>query len=571
MVLSLKDRINKKLLESGIIDQDKLDKAVQFQKERGGKLSQILIDLGYIKQRDMLVALSQDLNIPLITLSKYNIDPTIIELVPREIARHYQLIPLSKMGPTITIAAADPLNIFALDDIKSLTGFDVRMVLASTDEISSAIEQHYGRHTHKEIETVIKGMEEPEVVTTVGEEEETSTQDLIRLTQDVPIVKLTNMILSEAVNLKASDILIEPLENETRVRYRIDGILQSARKFPKTMHEAIISRIKIMSELNIAERRLPQDGRFKLKFKNRRVDYRVSILPTSYGEKAGLRILDKAQVSLDVEKLGFSGRPLEAIKKCAIRPHGMILICGPTGSGKTTTLYSILKFIDTPEKNFITVEDPIEFDLKGINQVNVRPEIGLTFAATLRSMLRQDPDIIMVGEIRDLETLDISIKAALTGHLLLSTLHTNTAPGAITRMMNMGQEPFLISSSVIMIAAQRLVRSICTRCKEPYEIDGALKESLETGGRNISTFYKGKGCRACFGSGYKGRVGIVEVMILDPNIKRLIMDKATENDIKEQAVAAGMITLREDGVMKAAEGFTTLEEVMKVTVSDKRQ
>ncbi|MFH1867549.1 MAG: ATPase, T2SS/T4P/T4SS family [Candidatus Omnitrophota bacterium] len=570
MVLSLKDRIAKKLLESGIIDQEKLDKALQFQKERGGILSKVLVDLGYVKQKDILVALSQDLNIPLINLNKYNIDPSIIELVPREIARHYQLIPLSKMGPTITIAAADPLNIFALDDIKSLTGFDVRMVLAGADEIMAAIEQHYGKHTHKEIENVIKNMEEPELVTTVQEEAQTSTQDLAKLTQDVPVVKLANMILSEAVELKASDILIEPLENETRVRYRIDGILQSARKFPKTMHEAIISRIKIMSELNISERRLPQDGRFKLKIKNRFVDYRVSILPTSFGEKAGLRILDKAQVTLDVEKLGFTGKSLEDIKSAALRPHGMILMCGPTGSGKTTTLYSILKFIDSPEKNFITVEDPIEFDLKGINQVNARPEIGLTFALSLRSILRQDPDVIMIGEIRDFETLDISIKAALTGHLLLSTLHTNSAPGAITRMVNMGQEPFLISSSVNLIASQRLIRSICTRCKEPYEIGEEAKENLGIQGRNISKFYKGKGCKACFGSGYKGRIGIIEVLMLDTDMKRLIMDKATENQIKEQAVASGMITLREDGLAKAAQGLTTLEEVIRATLADKK-
>lgn len=567
MGLFLKDRISKKLLESGLIDQGQLDKALQFQKEKGGKLSQILIDLGYIKQDDFLLALSQDLNIPLINLSKYNIDSTIIDLVPREIARHYQLIPLSKMGPTITIAVADPLNIFAIDDIKSLTGYDVRLVLASSQEIMTAIKNYYGRHTHTEIETVIKRMESPEVITTV-EARGSTPQELVKFTQDVPIVRVTNVILSEASQLKASDIFIEPMEEKTRVRYRIDGLLQNARILPKKMHEAIISRLKVMSELNIAERRLPQDGRFKLKIRNRFIDFRISILPTSYGEKAGLRILDKDQVSLDIKKLGFSGKGMEGLRQSAERPHGMILICGPTGSGKTTTLYSILKLIDTPGKNFITVEDPIEYDLKGINQVNARADIGLTFAATLRSMLRQDPDVIMVGEIRDYETLDIGIKAALTGHLVLSTLHTNTAPGAVTRMINMGLEPFLISSSVIMIGAQRLLRRICSRCLEPYEIDETVRKTVGINDKNLTTFFRGKGCKLCFGTGYRSRIGIIEVLILDADMKRLIMNKASEHELKEQAQASGMITLREDGILKAKEGLTSLEEVVRVTASD---
>lgn len=567
MSLSLKDRITKKLLESEIIDQSQLDKALQFQKEKGGKLSQILIDLKYVKKKDLLVTLSQDLNIPLINLNKYSIDPTVIELVPREIARHYQLIPLSKMGPTITIAVADPLNIFALDDIKSLTGFDVRLVLADADDIISAIEEYYGKHTHEEIQTVIEHMGEPEVIVSVEEGEE-SPQQLIKLTQEMPIVRATNMILTEAVRLQASDVLIEPMESETRIRYRIDGLLQNARTLPKTLHEAIISRIKVMSELNIAERRLPQDGRLKLKVKNRFVDFRISILPSSYGEKAGIRILDQAQATLDLEKLGFTGQALEDLKRNAMRPHGMIVVCGPTGSGKTTTLYSVLKYIDSPEQNIITVEDPIEFDLKGINQVNARPDIGLTFAASLRSILRQDPDIIMVGEIRDFETLDIAVKAALTGHLVLTTVHTNTASGAITRMVNMGLEPFLISSSVILIAAQRLVRKICDKCKESYEIDEATRKSVGVSDRNLKTFYRGRGCKFCFNTGYKGRIGIIEVLTLDQEIKKLIMDKATENDIKKAAMLSGMLTLRQDGILKASEGLTALEEIVRVTAGD---
>jgi len=567
MALSLKDRITKKLLESKIIDQSQLDKALQFQKEKGGKLSQILIDLKYVKKKDLLITLSQDLNIPLINLSKYSIDPAVIELVPREIARHYQLIPLSKMGPTITIAVADPLNIFALDDIKSLTGFDVRLVLADTDDIISAVEEYYGKHTHEEIQTVIEHMGEPEVMVSIEEGQE-SPQQLIKLTQEMPIVRATNMILTEAVRLQASDVLIEPMESETRIRYRIDGLLQNARTLSKTLHEAIISRIKVMSELNIAERRLPQDGRLKLKVKNRFVDFRISILPSSYGEKAGIRILDQAQATLDLEKLGFTGQALEDLKRNAMRPHGMMVVCGPTGSGKTTTLYSVLKYIDSPEHNIITVEDPIEFDLKGINQVNARPDIGLTFAASLRSMLRQDPDIIMVGEIRDFETLDIAVKAALTGHLVLTTVHTNTAPGAITRMVNMGLEPFLISSSVILIAAQRLVRKICDKCKGSYEIDEATRKSVGISDRNLKMFYRGKGCKFCFNTGYKGRIGIIEVLTLNQEIKKLVMDKATENDIKKVAMHSGMLTLRQDGVQKASEGLTTLEEIVRVTAGD---
>ena len=570
MVLSLKDRVTSKLLESRIISQDQLDKALLFQREKGGKLSQILIDLGFVKQEELLITLSQDLNIPLINLNKYNADPTVIEIVPREIARHYHILPLSKIGLTITIAVSDPLNIFAIDDIKSLTGFDVRLVLTDSESINAAIEQHYSKHTHNQIETVVKRMEAPEVLVTAQDINDLNPEKLVKLTQKMPIVRATNVILSEAVQLKASDILIEPMDGETRIRFRIDGLLQVARLIPKTLHEAVVSRIKVMSELNIAERRLPQDGRFKLKIRNRFVDFRISVLPSSFGEKVGIRVLDQANITLNVEKLGFTGGSLEILKLNSLKPHGMILACGPTGSGKTTTLYSILHYVDSLDKNIVTIEDPIEFDLKGINQVNAKLEIGLTFALALRSILRQDPDVIMVGEIRDFDTLDIAVKAALTGHLVLSTIHTNTAPGAITRMINMGLEPFLISSSVIMIAAQRLVRKICDKCKESYEIDDDIRKSVGVKEETGATFYKGKGCRFCFGTGYKGRIGIIEVLTLDANIRRLIMNNATEAQIKEQARSSGMITLREDGIAKARQGLTTLEEIIRVTVGDKR-
>jgi type IV pilus assembly protein PilB len=568
MALPLKDRISKRLLASNIINQEQLDKALWLQKEKGGTLSQILVDQGFVKQKEILLALSEDLNIPLINLNKYIIDPSIIDLIPKEISRYYQILPLSKIGPTITIAVSDPLNIFAIDDIKSLTGFDVRIVLSEPASINSAIENYYGKHTSQEIKQMVKKMEDTELLLSQAESDNMQSQDLVKLTQEMPIVKATNMILSEAVRLKASDILIEPMENETRIRYRIDGLLQTGRSIPKALHEAIISRIKIMSELDIAERRLPQDGRFKLKSKNRFVDFRISILPSSYGEKAGIRVLDQENATLDIDKLGFTDKSIECIKENALKPHGMILTCGPTGSGKTTTLYSILNFADSPEKNIITVEDPIEFDLKGINQVNAKPDIGLTFASALRSMLRQDPDMIMVGEIRDFETLDIAVKAALTGHIVLSTLHTNTAIGAITRMINMGLEPFLISSSVIMIAAQRLVRKICDKCKQPYEISDELKNSIDIKDYSSHTFYKGIGCQFCLGTGYKGRIGIIEALTLNADIRRLIMNNASESEIKKIAKSSGMITLREDGISKAQQGLTTLEEVVRVTVGD---
>ncbi|UCH12333.1 MAG: Flp pilus assembly complex ATPase component TadA [Candidatus Omnitrophota bacterium] len=570
MPQTLKQRITNTLLEKKLLSKKRLDEALKVQRERGGKLSQILVNLGYVKEQDLVSALSQNLNIPAISLEKYRIDPSVTELVPKEIARRYEIIPISKIKKSLTIAMADPLNVFAIDDIASLTGFQVRVVIATAKEILDAIEQYYAAHTRKAIEAVVKVMEKPESITTevVGAKQLT-VSELRQMVEEVPVVKVTNMILAEAIGLKASDVLIEPLEDVTRIRYRIDGLLQKARTLPKRMHDAVISRIKVMSELNIAEHRLPQDGRFKIKFKDRFVDFRIAILPSSYGEKAGLRILDKAQATLDIEKLGFKGRPLEELKKAAMRPHGMILVCGPTGCGKTTSLYSILKYIETPEKNMLTVEDPVEFDLPGINQVNARPETGLTFAATLRSMLRQDPDIIMVGEIRDYETADIAIKAALTGHLVLSTLHTNTAAGAITRAVNMGIEPFLISSSVILIAAQRLVRKICTKCKEHYKINDSIRKEFNLSKGAKDKFYKGGGCDFCLDTGYKGRIGIIEVIALTPTIRALVMDKASESEIKEQARKEGMITLREDGLNKAKAGITTLEEVTRVTMADK--
>lgn len=570
MARTLKQIIADTLLEKKLVTKKQLDEALEIQKKQGGKLSKILTKLGYVKEKDLVSVLSQSLNIPTISLQKYKIDPSLTQIIPRQIAQRYEIIPISKIEKNLTIATADPLNVFAVDDITSVTGFQVRLVMATSKEILDSIETNYAGQTHQALEKIVKDMEKPDDITTeLIAEKSMTVSELRRMTEEVPVVKVTNMLLSEATRLKASDILVEPLENATRIRYRIDGFLQEARSLPKSMHDAIISRIKIMSELNIAEHRMPQDGRFKVKYKDRMVDFRISILPSIYGEKASIRILDQSQATLDVDRLGFEGQTLEQLKKAAKRPHGMILVCGPTGSGKTTSLYSILKFIDTPEKNILTVEDPVEFDLAGINQVNAKPDIGLTFALTLRSMLRQDPDIIMVGEIRDGETADITIKAALTGHLVLSTLHTNTAIGAITRLVNMGVEPFLISSAVVLIAAQRLIRRVCTRCKAPYEPPEPIKKELVLLKDSKNTFYRGKGCDFCLGTGYKGRVGIIEAVVITPGMRTLIMDKAPERKLKEQARKDGMISLREDGMKKARSGRTSIEEVMRVTIADK--
>jgi len=572
MALSIKDRIASALVTKGVISQKDLDRAVKIQKERGGKLSDILVKENFVKKDTLTSLLSQELGIPTISLSRYKIEPEVLKLIPKKIALHYKILPLSKMGEVLTIAMSDPLNIFAVDDIKALTGFKIGPVVTKDKDMEEAIDQYYGEDTHSAVEKIIEDIEEAKRIEMVDETavEEIDSTALLKLTEEAPVVKITNMLLNEGIKMKASDILIEPLESQSRVRYRVDGILQEGSSPSKTMHPAIISRLKVMSSLNIAERRLPQDGRFKIKTADREVDFRISILPSSFGEKAALRILDKSQAMLDIEKLGFERQALEVIKESSSKPHGMILVCGPTGCGKTTTLYSILKHVDTPDKNIVTVEDPVEYDLKGINQVAIQPNIGLTFASSLRSILRQDPDIIMVGEIRDYETVDIAIKAALTGHLVLSTLHTTTASGSIVRLINMGVEPFLISSAVIMVAAQRLIRKICPRCKESYKQDESLikKMGLEEFLKPPVTLYRGAGCKSCNNTGYKGRIGLIETLKLTPSVKELISHKEQEGRVKEQARKEGMKTLRENGLVKALAGVTTLEEIIRVTVGD---
>jgi type IV pilus assembly protein PilB len=566
---SLRDRLTEILIKNKILSEDDINLALRIQKEQGGRLSEILIKLRLIDERSLMSVLSQGLGLPLINLSRFNIDRQVLKLIPKHTARHYQIIPISKIGNTLTLAMADPLNIFAMDDVKTLTGYEINPIIAQQAEILKIIEDCYEEPAANILEEIISDIKEEDIeVIRQGREEEPDVEELTRLTQETPVIRLTDTLLERGVEMKASDLLIEPLDKTMRIRIRVDGVLREIESPPKQFHNSIVSRIKVISDLDIAEHRLPQDGRFKIKVKDKEVDFRVSILPSSFGEKVALRILDKSSATLDLTLLGFGEKTLEVIRKCATRPHGMILATGPTGSGKTTTLYAILKYVDYPTDNIITVEDPVEYQLEGINQVNIRDDIGLTFASALRHILRQDPDTIMVGEIRDFDTVDIAIKSALTGHRVLSTLHTSTSAGSIVRLVNMGVEPFLIASSIICIITQRLVRKICSNCKESYSPSKAILSKLKLEHRGDIVFYKGKGCKKCFNSGYAGRIVLAEVLVLTPKVKELILERAQEHRIKTAARKEGMQTLREDGLAKCFLGITSLEEVLRVTAGD---
>jgi len=568
----LKERLIELLIKNNILTEDNLKKALSEQKRKGGSLKDILVEMGFVSEKDLMIVLSQGLGIPPITLSRFKIDPEILKLIPRDIAKRYQLIPVSKVGNILTVATSDPLNVFAMDELRTLTGFEISTIIVSQKEVQDAIDQLYGESTHQIIEELVEDIksEELEIIKAEAEEKKVNTEEIVRLVEEAPVVKITNMIMENAIKVGSSDILIEPMEDSIRIRYRVDGVLKEIESLPKNMHESIVSRIKVMAQLNIAERRLPQDGRFKLFFNNAEIDFRVSILPSSRGEKVALRVLDKSRAMLDIDRLGFSKDATDIIKNCASRPHGMILVCGPTGSGKTTTLYSILKYVHSPEKNLITVEDPVEYQIAGVNQVTVRSEVGLTFASALRSILRQDPDVIMIGEIRDFETVDIAIKSALTGHLVLSTLHTTTACGSVVRLVNMGVEPFLISASLIAVVAQRLIRKLCPKCKQGYNPGTTLLSQLGIDKKlhKETVFYRPKGCETCLNTGYSGRLGICEILVLSPHIRELVLKRARESEIKEVGRKEGMVTLREDGLSRVIEGLTSLEEILRVTVAD---
>jgi type IV pilus assembly protein PilB len=567
-------RLGELLTKASLITQDQLKEALKLQKETGGKLGETLIKLGFVSEEDITECLSQQFGVPSINLAHFEIDAGVIKLIPADVARKYNILPVNKTGATITIAMADPTNVFAMDDIKFMTGYNVEPVVASELGIKAAIDNYYGTTSSLELKRVMEDLQQSESadLEVLDDEEELDVAALVEGAEEAPVVKLVNLILTDAIKRGASDIHVEPYEREFRVRFRIDGILYEIMNPPLKLKDAMTSRLKILAKLDISEKRLPQDGRIKLKMKlnekNKELDFRVSVLPTLFGEKIVLRLLDKDNLQLDMTKLGFEPESLAKFEEAIFKPWGMVLVTGPTGSGKTNTLYSALAKVNSPEVNIMTAEDPVEFNLPGINQVQMKEAIGLNFAATLRSFLRQDPNIILVGEIRDFETAEIAIKAALTGHLVLSTLHTNDAPSTINRLMNMGIEPFLVATSVQLIAAQRLARRICAACKEAVDMTPQALLNLGYKKEEVGTFtvYKGRGCEKCNNTGYKGRVALIEVMIIDDDIRELILSGGTAIDIKRKANESGMISLRRSGLIKIMDGVTTIEEVVRETV-----
>jgi type IV pilus assembly protein PilB len=565
------EKLGELLVRNSVISSQQLGKALEDQKSSGGRLGESLIRLGFLGEIELVRFLSEQYGMPSVNLSEIEIPSDVINNIPTDVAIKYQVIPVSLRDNTLIVAMVDPSNIFATDDIKFLTGYRIEALIASESSMRQALDAHYG--TTKGLDTLLEGME-TEGIEYIGEEETVNLSNLKEASEDAPVIKLVNAILTDAIKKRASDIHVEPYEKSFRVRFRIDGTLYEMMKPPLKMKNAMISRLKIMSRLDIAERRLPQDGRIKLKMaKDTEMDFRVSVLPTLFGEKVVLRLLDKSNLQLDMTKLGFMDQQLADFREAIYRPFGIVLVTGPTGSGKTTTLYSALSELNKTTENISTAEDPVEFNLPGINQVQIHEEIGLSFANALRSFLRQDPDIILVGEIRDFETAEIAIKAALTGHLVLSTLHTNDAPSTVNRLLNMGIEPFLVSSATNLILAQRLVRKICQECKGPISISaesfaklGVQQEEYEQ--YKDITFYKGKGCDICNNTGYKGRIALYEVMPISEPIKELILQGASAIDIKREAIRQGLQTLRRSGISKLLEGVTSLEEVLKTTVRD---
>ncbi|NWG04837.1 MAG: type IV-A pilus assembly ATPase PilB [Syntrophaceae bacterium] len=598
------ERLGELLIKRNFITPEQLKKALDEQKLKGGRLESNLVRLGYIKEDELLSFLSAQYRVPSVKISKMEINPAVIKLIPSSVSKKYFILPINRVGPKLTLAMADPSNIVVIDEIKFMTGFNVEPVVASETEIIDAIKKYYGGGGNvaglgsvsfeasdydleeSKLNAALDGISIDDDVVDVEdfnklvhgavdnvevvEALQTGSEEVMDM--EGPIIKIVNGILIKAIKLGASDIHFEPYERTFRVRYRIDGVLRRDMSLPIQIKNAMTSRLKIMAKLDIAEKRLPQDGRIKLRLgKGREMDFRVSTIPTLFGEKVVLRLLDKSALQLDMTKLGFEESSLADLKAAIHKPVGMILVTGPTGSGKTTTLYSALSELNRETENIITAEDPIEYNFMGINQVQMHEEIGLTFASSLRSFLRQDPDIIMVGEIRDFETAQIAVQAALTGHLVLSTVHTNDAPGTITRLIDMGIEPFLISSAVILILAQRLIRKICMDCREPIKVHPQLLIDLGIPPDEVKSFpvYKGKGCPMCNNTGYKGRIGLYEVMPMKEEIKELVLSRASTSEIKKEAIRLGMKTLRQSGILKIKDGVTTIEEVFRSTIEDR--
>jgi type IV pilus assembly protein PilB len=613
-------KLGELLLKENMVTPQQLQEALGHQKMNGGKLGKAFVSLGYVKDEEITSLLSRQYGVPSINLDHFEVDPAIIKIIPAETSRKYQILPLSRSGATLTIAMADPTNVFAMDDIKFMTGYNVEPVVASETSLDEAIEKYYGSTRSLELRREAGGggggggggfptlggnsptlkdvMDSPgltmddmasvglsevdldsmadaeaDVETVKTEDDEIDLGNLAKSSEAAPVIKLSNVLLIDSLKRGASDIHIEPYEKEFRVRFRIDGVLYNVMALPMKLKDPLISRIKIMAKLDISEKRLPQDGRIKIKMKvedrSRDLDFRVSSLPTLWGEKIVLRLLDRTKLMLDMTKLGFEQDSLDRFKRAIAKPYGIVLVTGPTGSGKTNTLYSAIAALNKPDTNIMTAEDPVEFNLPGINQVQIRDNIGLNFAAALRSFLRQDPNIILVGEIRDYETAEIAVKAALTGHLVLSTLHTNDAPSTVSRLVNMGIEPFLVGTAVNLIQAQRLIRRVCNNCKGEVT-DIPSKTLIEVGFNpdQVGAFklYKGRGCGVCNGTGYKGRVGLYEVMEISEGIRDLIMVGATAVEIKRKALEEGMLTLRQSGLEKIRAGITTIEEVLRETV-----
>src|SRR5512139_1665029 len=609
-------KLGELLLKENLVSPQQLQEALNHQKLNGGKLGKAFVNLGFVKDEEITSLLSRQYGVPSINLDHFEVDPAIIKIIPAETARKYQVLPLSRSGATLTIAMADPTNVFAMDDIKFMTGYNVEPVVASETALEDAIDKYYGSTRSLELRkdtapaggyqspggatsfkevmegptlsvddmAAIGGLSEidldsmgeadADVETVKSEDEEIDLGNLAKSADAAPVIKLTNVLLVDSLKRGASDIHIEPYEKEFRVRFRIDGVLYNVMALPMKLRDPLISRVKIMAKLDIAEKRLPQDGRIKIKMRvedrSRDLDFRVSVLPTLWGEKIVMRLLDKSKLMLDMTKLGFEQGSLDRFKNAISKPYGIVLVTGPTGSGKTNTLYSAIAALNKSDTNIMTAEDPVEFNLPGINQVQIRENIGLNFAAALRSFLRQDPNIILVGEIRDYETAEIAVKAALTGHLVLSTLHTNDAPSTVSRLVNMGIEPFLVGTAVNLIQAQRLVRRVCSKCKMDVTADVPSKTLIDIGfpSDTLGSFQvmKGKGCGTCNNTGYKGRVGLYEVMEISEGIRDLIMVGATAVDIKRKALEEGMLTLRMSGLEKIKNGVTTVEEVLRETV-----
>ncbi|WP_298270919.1 type IV-A pilus assembly ATPase PilB [Geobacter sp.] len=563
-------RLGELLVRNNVITKEQLTKSLEEQKSSGGqlRLGSILIKNGLISESDLTTFLSKQYGVPSINLSEFEADPSVVKIIPADVAQKYQIVPVNRAGATLIIAMSDPSNIFAIDDIKFMTGYNVEVVVASETAIKAAIDKYYDQSAS--LADVMNDLEMDDLEV-IGDEEDVDVSSLERATEDAPVVKLVNLILTDAIKKKASDIYIEPYERTFRVRYRIDGVLYEVMKPPLKLKNAITSRIKIMAELDIAERRLPQDGRIKIKLGGGQdMDYRVSVLPTLFGEKVVLRLLDKSNLQLDMTKLGYESEALRHFQEAIHKPFGMVLVTGPTGSGKTVSLYSALSELNKVTENISTAEDPVEFNFAGINQVQMHEDIGLNFAAALRAFLRQDPDIIMIGEIRDFETAEIGIKAALTGHMVLSTLHTNDAPSTINRLLNMGIEPFLVASAVNLITAQRLARRVCSECKvvEEVPVQALINAGVPPEEAPGYVCYKGAGCAKCNNTGYKGRVGFYQVMPMLEEIRELILNGANTAEIKRESMRLGIKTMRQSGLTKLKEGVTSFEEVLRVTVAD---